>query len=87
MSQEDPYADYTKPMGVFARRHFAITPDNDEDLPILPLGIYCEGEGTAALVDEAGTELSYTLVQGQELPFRFVRVKATGTTATLYGWY
>jgi hypothetical protein len=80
------YSGYARPLPSMAHKHFAITPDDDADLPVRPLGLYCEEAGTVAVVDEDGTELSYTLEQGWELPFSAVRVKATGTTATVYGW-
>lgn len=66
-------------------RHYAITPNDAEDLPRVPRVIYCEAAGTVVVRDKHGTELSYTLVQGQELVFRGVRIMATGTTATVYG--
>lgn len=67
-------------------RHLAITPSNTVDLTFVPRAIYCEAAGTAVLRDKFGTDISYTLVQGQVLDFRAVRVLATGTTATLRGW-
>jgi len=82
----DPFASNTLVPGGMATRHVTITPDDDNDLPEIPRGLYCEGAGTVAIVDEAGTEKSYTLTQGQVLTFRPVRVKASGTTATVYGW-
>jgi hypothetical protein len=69
-----------------ASRHYSISPNNDTDLPVRPCALYCNVAGTVAIVDEKGVELSYTLVVGQILPFRGVRIKATGTTATVYGW-
>lgn len=69
-----------------ASRHFAITPSDTEDLAVRPCAIYCNVAGNAVIRDEDGTDLTYALVVGQILPFRGVRILATGTTATLFGW-
>lgn len=68
-------------------RHFAITPHNSTNMADRPRAVRCEVAGTAVLVDEAGTALSYTLAVGEVISGRIVRVNATGTTATLYGMY
>ena len=49
-----------------------------------PQCIYCNGAGTATLVDEAGTSVEYNLVVGQILPFS--PVKFTAGDAELVGW-
>lgn len=67
--------------------HFAITPSNTVNLPDRPRAVRCNVAGTAVLVDEAGTALSYTLAVGEIIAGRIIRVNATGTTATLYGMY
>lgn len=87
MSQIDPFASFANAPTSCADDHFAITPDNDNDLPIKPMGIYCEGEGTIVVRDAGGVDLPYTMVAGQVLTLRPVRVLATGTTGTFYGWY
>jgi hypothetical protein len=38
------------------------------------------------LEDATGTALTYLVQPGQIIPFRAVRVRATGTTATVFGW-
>ncbi len=52
----------------------------------VPAYMLTDAAGNVVLVDEAGTSMTYTLTQGQVLPFRPVIVKATGTTATVIGW-
>jgi len=69
-----------------ATRHFAITPSDSVDIANKPRELYFNTSGTVVIVDEAGTALSYTVTAGQAIPFRGVRVNATGTTATVYGW-
>jgi hypothetical protein len=67
--------------------HFAITPSDSVNLSDRPRALRCNVAGTAVLVDEAGTSLSYTLAVGEVIAGRIVRVNATGTTAILYGMY
>jgi hypothetical protein len=50
----------------------------------MPRSIYCEAAGTITVQDLDGTSLTYTLVQGQILPFRARKI--TAATATVYGW-
>lgn len=69
-----------------ATRHVAITPSDSTDIANRPRAIYCQAAGTVVIRDEAGTDLSYAMTAGQVLPFRGVRVLATGTTGTYYAW-
>lgn len=68
-------------------RHFLVVPSNTVNMADRPRALRCEVAGTAVLVDQAGTALSYTLAVGEVISGRIVRVNATGTTATLYGMY
>jgi len=83
----DPFAFHSRGVDSPATHHAAITPNNDADLPTRPRAIYCETGGTVALRDTAGTDLTYTVVAGAILPLSPVRVLATGTTATVRGWW
>lgn len=82
----DEFETFTKGLTSPATRHFAIIPDDNNDLPILPRVVYCQAEGTIVVVDSAGVALSYTMALGDRLDFRGVRVMSTGTTGTYYGW-
>ena len=82
----DEFQSFTKGLTSPATSHFVIQPDNDADLPVLPRVIYCETEGTIMIRDSAGVDLPYTMMAGDRLDFRGVRVLATGTTGTYYGW-
>jgi hypothetical protein len=75
-------ADKTNPADV----HFAITPSDSVALAFIPRAIYCATGGTAQVVDAAGTVLPYVMNAGDILPFRGVRINATSTTGTYYGW-
>jgi hypothetical protein len=82
----DEFANFTKGLSSPATKHFLIQPDDTADLPVLPRVIYCEADGTIAVRDDSGVTLSYTMMAGDRLDFRGVRVLATGTTGTYYGW-
>ena len=70
-----------------ADRHFAIVPSDTVDLAIIPRALFCQAAGTVVIRDADGTDLPYTLAQGQILPFRGRRILATGTSGTFYGQY
>ena len=82
----DEFKSFTKGLTSPATKHFAIIPDDAVDLPVLPRVIYCETDGTLVIRDSEGVDLPYTMVAGDRLDFRGVRVLATGTTGTFYGW-
>jgi hypothetical protein len=67
-------------------RHQAITPSDSATLSPRPRALFCQAAGEVAVEDRQGVVLTYTLAAGQILPFRAVRVRATGTTATVFGW-
>lgn len=82
----DEFKSFKKGLTSPATKHFAISPDDSADLPILPRVIYCETGGTLVIRDSNGVDLSYTLEAGDRLDFRAMRVLSTGTTGTFYGW-
>lgn len=83
----DTFESYKAGLESPATRHFAITPSDSEDMAIRPRALYVDAGGTAVITDEDGIDVAYTLIAGVTFPFRGVRIKATGTTATLVGWY
>jgi hypothetical protein len=80
----DPYSNNAKGVTGPGERHWLLTA-SAQDLPVLPRAIYCEADGTITIRDTAGQVLPYTLVQGQQLPFRGVAVTAI-SGGTFYGW-
>ena len=82
----DPFSDFSKNLSSPADTHFAITPSDGTDLPVLRRALYCRAAGDVAVQDGDGLVLTYTVAAGEVLLFRATRVLATGTTATLYGW-
>lgn len=70
-----------------ATNHFLIVPSDTVGMNILPRAIYCAADGTAQIVDGGGVVLAYAMTAGTYFPFRGVRINATGTTGTFYGWY
>lgn len=82
----DSFQTHAKGLNSPADRHFAILPSDGVDLATRPRALWCNTAGTLALRDAAGTVLSYAVTAGQVIPFRAMRVMATGTTATVHGW-
>lgn len=82
----DRFERYPDTLTSQARRHFAITPSDSADLPQVPKAIYCQTDGTIVVRDELGVDLPYAMTAGAVLLIRPVRVLATGTTGTYYGW-
>lgn len=68
-------------------KHFAITPQDGVDLVPRPRVMIALTEGFVSMRDEAGTIITYPVVPGYPLMFSAVGVEATGTTATVVGWY
>lgn len=70
---------------------FAITPDNDNDLPFVTRQIRLPDSGTAGnvvVVWVGGVETTERIAPGDVFDWRIERVKATGTTAVgLRGYY
>ncbi len=79
----DRFASYSSGLDSPGTRHFAITPSAN-DLNPRPRSLYCEAAGTVTIQDADLNSLTYTLQQGQVLPFRGRRI--TAATATVYGW-
>lgn len=67
-----------------SRRPFAITPSDDDPLPLLPKGIYVGTGGDVCLRGVDGTEdVTYkNLPSASYINVRAQYVRATGTTAT-----
>lgn len=82
----DNFQYHTPGLDAPARTHYAITPSDTTDLPQMPRALRVLTSGNLSLRDVAGTVITYTVTAGEILPFRPVRVMATGTTATVAGW-
>lgn len=67
-------------------RHKAVVPSDTAPVTPRPRALWCQADGDVVIEDRDGTVLTYTMVAGQVLPFRAAKVRATGTTATVYGW-
>lgn len=61
---------------------YAVTPNDDNDLPNRPRALYIGGTGDLRLTDMGGTTVSFVSVAVGYHPLRPTRVLATGTTAT-----
>ena len=84
---DDTFSNVSTGMDAPARRHFAITPSDAADLAILPRALKVTVAGNVAVRDAGNVDIIYPVVAGEILPIRAVRVLATGTTATVVGWY
>lgn len=84
---EDKFEGYAPGLESPATRHMQIAPSDTEDLPHRYRVIRCLTGGTAVVRDDAGVEIAYSVVAGESLIFRPARIMATGTTATLVGWW
>jgi len=83
----DPFAGVASGASGPATRQFAVTPSDSDDLALRPRALVFQTDGAAVVRDEAGTDVTYSRYAGDVLPIRAVRVLATGTTATLVGWF
>ncbi len=83
----DSFADRQTGLSDVGIHHFTIAPSDSADLPVRVRAIYCKADGTITVRDEGGTDVAYPMTAGAILPFRAVRVLATGTTGTYVGWY
>lgn len=66
-----------------ARSHRLITPGTGVIAP-LPRCIYCNTAGTVTMEGADGVALTYTVTEGQIIPFRARRI--TAATATVFAW-
>ena len=82
----DPFEGHSTGLTSPAVRHFLIAPSNTVNLPVRPRLIYCAAAGTIVIRDELDVDLPYTCEAGDRIEFRGVRVMATGTSGTWYGW-
>ncbi|KIC11154.1 hypothetical protein RA19_07290 [Leisingera sp. ANG-M1] len=87
MPQIDPFAHHRRGLESPVTHHLAITPQDGVDLPVKPRVLRVLTSGDLVLRDEAGTIISYAVEAGEVLGFSVVGVEASGTTATVAGWY
>lgn len=87
MPQEDPFHAYNRGLESPATRHVTITPQDGVDLPVRPKVLRVLTAGDLALRDEANTVITYPVAAGEVILLSAVGVEATGTTATVAGWY
>lgn len=67
-----------------ARHQFAITPDDNADLPVITRSIYVGGAGDVNFiaVDDSAPVVWKAVPAGTIIPVQAIRVMADGTTAT-----
>lgn len=81
----DLFATHSSSLDSPAQKAFAITPDDNNDLPITTRALYTGKGGTlVCILADDSAEVTFTaLPAGQVLPIRVRRVRATGTTAAM----
>ncbi len=85
----DQHSGFVEGLTSPADNQVAITPSDSTDLSFTSRAIRV-GVGGSLVVTPAGggSDVTYTVYNGEVLPIRVTRVKATGTTATnLVNWY
>ncbi|UWQ81921.1 hypothetical protein K3725_22180 (plasmid) [Leisingera sp. S132] len=87
MPQTDPFASHRRGLESPAETHFAITPQDGTDLPVRPRVLRVLSGGDLAVRDAAGTVIVYPVASGETVAFSAAGIEATGTTATVAGWY
>lgn len=81
MTMIDHFDDYSVTPGI-VRNALAVTPDDDTDLPLLPLAFTSRTDGTATVTFDNGETVMLQQLAGSPYPYRIRRIHATGTTAT-----
>ena len=74
-------------LGAPATHWYRIIPNDGVDLDPIPRSLYVDATGTLAVVDVDGNVMPMAAAAVGYHPLRARRVKATGTTATVYALY
>ena len=85
----DQHGSFAEGLTSPADNQVAITPSDSTDLAFNSRAIRVGVGGTLVVTPAGGgSDVTYTVYNGEVLPIRVSRVKATGTTATnLVNWY
>lgn len=88
MTAKDTHPNKPQTLESPATRHYAVTPDDVNDLPILPLKLYVETGGAVVIEDADGHAETYTVPDHSIIEFRATKVRQTGTNALgIKAWY
>lgn len=66
---------------------FDIVPSDTTDLPHVTREVHAVAGGNVTAVWAEGMTATRAIAAGERLPWALVRVLATGTTATIHGFY
>ena len=79
----DLYGTFTDTVGTPARRCFAITPHDSNEVAVLPKAIRAPSDGVITLraVDSA-VDVAHPVLAGEVISVRCAYIRATGTTVT-----
>lgn len=79
---KDDFSTFAETPGAPARNALQIVPNDDADLSVIPRCVMALTSGTMTATFQNGETVTVQIGAGQILPFRPVRILATGTTAT-----
>jgi hypothetical protein len=82
----DEFANHQSGLESPFRHHYQVAASAN-DLNPRPRTLRCDVAGTATLVDEGGTSLTYNLVAGEVIAGRIVKCTALGGGCVLFAWY
>lgn len=82
----DGFANLYKELDSPGDMHYPLVASDTVDLPRIPRVIVALTSGVLVLRDRLGITIPYTVIIGDKLPFRAVRLMATGTSAVAVGW-
>lgn len=78
----NPFSNRTSSLSGPATDIVPVTPDDNNDLTTIAIGLYVETGGAISLVSVTGAARTVTVADNSILPVGVRRVNATGTTAT-----
>lgn len=87
MSIQDELKRTRRDESLSAVLHEAITPHDTNALLRVYRFLRVTQSGNLCTVDHAGNQQTYSVVEGETIWFSPLRVMATGTTATVIGFY
>lgn len=87
MPQIDHFAHFQRGLESPCSGHFTIVPQDGVDLPVKPRVLRVLTSGDLAVRDEAGAVIVYAVIAGETIGFSAVGIEASGTTASVAGWY
>ncbi|MEO4040347.1 hypothetical protein AAFN47_01920 [Hoeflea sp. CAU 1731] len=77
----DPFKSLSPGLDSVLTSALNVTPDDENDLPVIPRGFHCEN-GTIKVTALNDETVTFNISGGAMIPMRVKRIHATDTTAT-----